>query len=242
MIRRISTLVALAALVFPAAALAQSTGMPSYNAPYRAFTSYEFGGTLSFPGWDNGTGLEGQFRAGYKTWDIGVQGGIFDADGPGGTIALLGATGRVRVVTHNETFPLDGALILGAGTQDFDNFITYHHARGHLAGPTGRLRGLEYQHRALRAADAVPGVRQQRPERHDQLRARSRRRRALRWGVRHQDELRDRGCRRICRERGLGAVALPHALLASRGASQRLLRSRNAGCDAVSHAQVITGM
>jgi len=124
MIRRISTLVALAALVFPVAALAQSTGMPSYNAPYRAFTSYEFGGTLSFPGWDNGTGLEGQFRAGYKTWDIGVQGGIFDADGPGGTIALLGATGRVRVVTHNETFPLDGALILGAGTQDFDNFIT----------------------------------------------------------------------------------------------------------------------
>jgi hypothetical protein len=123
MLRRISTLLAFTAVMLPAAALAQSTGMPSYNAPYRAFTSYEFGGTLSFPSWDAGIGVEGQFRFGYKTWDMGVQGGFYDPDGPGGNLFLLGGTSRVRVVTHGETFPLDGALILGLGTQDFDNAI-----------------------------------------------------------------------------------------------------------------------
>ena len=123
MIRRISTVMALAVIALSSAAQGQSTGMPSYNAPYRAFERYEFGGTLSFAGWDNGTGLEGQFRLGYKTWDLGVQGGIFDPEGAGGTVFLLGGTSRVRVVTHGETFPLDGALILGLGTQDFDNAI-----------------------------------------------------------------------------------------------------------------------
>ena len=29
---------------------AQATLMPSYNAPYRAFETHEFGATLSFPG------------------------------------------------------------------------------------------------------------------------------------------------------------------------------------------------
>jgi hypothetical protein len=123
MIRRISSVLALAVVALATVAQAQSTGMPSYNAPYRAFEKYEFGGTLSFPDWDAGIGLEGQFRFGYKTWDMGVQGGIFDPDGVNGNLFLLGATSRVRVVTHGETFPLDGALILGVGTQDFDNAI-----------------------------------------------------------------------------------------------------------------------
>jgi hypothetical protein len=101
-------------------AQAQSTGMPAFNAPYRAFTMHEFGGTLSFPEGDL-TGLEGQYRFGYKALDIGVRGGILDT--PGDNLILLGATGRVRVVTHTEQFPFDGAFITGLGTADFDNAI-----------------------------------------------------------------------------------------------------------------------
>ena len=37
---------------------AQSTGLPSFNAPYRAFQRSEFGGVLSFPN-PGGTAFEG---------------------------------------------------------------------------------------------------------------------------------------------------------------------------------------
>jgi hypothetical protein len=95
---------------------AQETGMPSYNAPYRAFASHEFGGTLSFPEGE-GLALEGQYKFGTRTWDIGIRGGFFDPDGPGDTRILLGASFRNRVITHSPDFPLDGAVILGAGAQ-----------------------------------------------------------------------------------------------------------------------------
>ncbi len=111
------------ALVFGAgAAAAQSTGMPSFFAPYRAFQSHEFGGTLSFPE-GGATGIEGQYKFGYRTWDVGLRGGVLDVDAPADDVVLLGASGRVRVLTHSTEFPFDGAVILGAGTQDFDNLI-----------------------------------------------------------------------------------------------------------------------
>ncbi len=118
--RRVIVAVGIAVLAGTTGLSAQSTGMPSYNAPYRAFERHEFGGTLSFPDGDF-TGLEGQFGFGYKTFDFGLRGGILDT--PGDTEALLGGTGRVRVVTHSQTFPLDGAVIFGAGTIGFDNLI-----------------------------------------------------------------------------------------------------------------------
>jgi hypothetical protein len=118
--RRAIIAVGIAVFAGSAGLSAQSTGMPSFNAPYRAFERHEFGGTLSFPEGDV-TGLEGQFGFGYKTFDFGLRGGILD--GEGSTAALLGGTGRVRVVTHSETFPLDGAVVFGAGTIDFDNLI-----------------------------------------------------------------------------------------------------------------------
>ena len=118
--RRVIVAVGIAVLAGSTGLSAQSTGMPSFNAPYRAFDRHEFGGTLSFPEGDV-TGLEGQFGFGYKTFDFGLRGGILD--GEGSTRALLGGTGRVRVVTHSETFPLDGAVVFGAGTIDFDNLI-----------------------------------------------------------------------------------------------------------------------
>jgi hypothetical protein len=106
-----------------AAAVAQVTGMPSFNAPYRAFVNHEFGGTLSFgtgPGPD-GLGLEGQYKFGTRTWDIGLRGGFFDPDGPADTRVLLGTTFRNRIITHTEDFPLDGALVLGLGAQLVSN-------------------------------------------------------------------------------------------------------------------------
>jgi hypothetical protein len=120
MYRKIGLLVGIGLLCGSTALDAQSTGMPNFNAPHRAFARHEFGGTLSFPEGDL-TGIEGQYRFGYRNWDVGVRGGMLDT--PGDAQVLLGATGRVRVVTHTEQFPLDGAVIVGGGTQGFDNFI-----------------------------------------------------------------------------------------------------------------------
>jgi hypothetical protein len=107
-----STLFALAALVATTGiASAQATGTPSFNAPYRAFEKYEFGGTLSFPNGDV-TGIEGQLRFGYKAFDVGFRGGMLLN---GDDAVLIGAEGRGRVLTHNEQFPLDGAIVAGLG-------------------------------------------------------------------------------------------------------------------------------
>lgn len=92
---------------------AQATGMPSFNAPYRAFTRSELGLVLSFPN-GGGTAFEGAYRISSGKFDIGFRGGIFDP-GPGDAVLLLGAEARQRVITHTEDFPLDGALILGIG-------------------------------------------------------------------------------------------------------------------------------
>lgn len=108
-----TTLIAVAALVLAAgSAAAQATGTASYNAPYRAFEKYEFGGTLSFNSGDV-TGIEGQFRFGYKAFDIGVRGGMLLTDGDDS--GILGVEGRGRVLTHSEQFPVDGAVIVGFG-------------------------------------------------------------------------------------------------------------------------------
>ncbi|MBI4421258.1 MAG: hypothetical protein HY560_10565 [Gemmatimonadetes bacterium] len=93
---------------------AQATGMPSFNAPYRAFARSEFGGTVSFPqGAD--LAIEGQLRFGYQKFDIGARGGFVDNPGGINASVLLGAEARGRVITHTEQFPLDGALVVGLG-------------------------------------------------------------------------------------------------------------------------------
>lgn len=121
-LRSITALAAVALTVGGAQLQAQATGTPSYNAPYRAFASNEFGGTFSLLDFDN-IGLEGQFRFGVDKFDIGLRGGIVDFDGPDNTQFILGGEGRFRVVEHNENFPLDGALVAGVGTWEFDNII-----------------------------------------------------------------------------------------------------------------------
>ena len=117
MTRRIVGLVVGALAVGTVGAQAQTTFMPSYNAPYRAFEKSEFGAALSFPG-SSITGIEGMYRFGYKTFDIGARGGV--ATGNGFTEALLGVEGRVGVLQHTEAFPLDGAVVAGFGTLGFD--------------------------------------------------------------------------------------------------------------------------
>jgi len=57
-------------------AAAQATGVPSYNAPYRAFRSSEFGAILSFPQ-GGGTAFEGAYRMASGKFDLGFRGGIF---------------------------------------------------------------------------------------------------------------------------------------------------------------------
>jgi hypothetical protein len=88
--------------------------MPSYNAPYRAFSRSEFGVVISFPN-GGGTAFEGAYRVSSGKFDLGFRGGIFDPGGAGDAQLLVGGEARQRVVTHTEDFPLDGALILGIG-------------------------------------------------------------------------------------------------------------------------------
>jgi hypothetical protein len=95
-------------------AAAQATGMPSFNAPYRAFSRSEIGVVITFPR-GGGTAFEGAYRMSSGKFDIGFRGGFLDLSGPGTTILLLGAEARERVLTHTPDFPLDGALILGIG-------------------------------------------------------------------------------------------------------------------------------
>lgn len=95
-------------------AAAQATGLPSFNAPYRAFRRSELGLVLTFPN-GGGTAFEGAYRMSSGKFDLGFRGGIFDPGGQGDATLLIGAEARQRVVTHTEDFPLDGALILGIG-------------------------------------------------------------------------------------------------------------------------------
>jgi hypothetical protein len=104
--------VALGLMIAGGSAAAQATGTASYNAPYRAFQSYEFGGTVSFNQGDV-TGVEGQFRFGYKAFDIGLRGGMLFT--PGDDVGIIGVEGRGRVLTHSEQLPLDGAIVTGLG-------------------------------------------------------------------------------------------------------------------------------
>jgi hypothetical protein len=108
-----NTILVLGAVALVAApAAGQATGTASFNAPYRAFEKYEFGGTVSFNQGDV-TGLEGQLRFGYKAFDVGFRGGmaLTGAD----DAILIGAEGRGRVLTHTDQFPLDGAIVAGLG-------------------------------------------------------------------------------------------------------------------------------
>lgn len=103
------------ALALNAPAAAQTLGTPVYMAPYRAFSTVEFGAAISDPG--DGFALEGYYRYGAGKFDIGIRGGILSLDSDAGDdVALMaGADLRFRVIDHTEDFPLDGAFTAGIG-------------------------------------------------------------------------------------------------------------------------------
>jgi hypothetical protein len=95
---------------------AQETGTPIFRAPYRAFTSHEFGVSLSDPGDAADFALEGFYSYGRGANDFSLRGGFADGAGNLDTRFLLGGDFRARVVSYSESFPLDGALTVGLGT------------------------------------------------------------------------------------------------------------------------------
>jgi len=103
-------------------AAAQSTGMPVFEAPYRAFKSHELGASLSDPG--PGWGLEGFYRYGVNKFDVGFRLGIADAPVTD-TRLLAGVDVRTRILSASSSFPLDGALTLGLGGDFGSNTVGY---------------------------------------------------------------------------------------------------------------------
>lgn len=114
--RWFSGLCLLLCVMFARTASGQATGLPTFNAPYRAFTRSELGAALTFPN-GGGTAIEGAYRMASGKFDLGFRGGILTPGGGANSILLVGAEARQRVVSHTEDFPLDGALILGVGGQ-----------------------------------------------------------------------------------------------------------------------------
>src|SRR5213079_2512135 len=88
---------ALAGAVSPPGAGAQATGMPSFNAPYRAFQRSELGGVFSFPE-GGGTAFEGVYRYASGKFDIGLRGGFFDPGSGFKTVVLAGVEARTTVL------------------------------------------------------------------------------------------------------------------------------------------------
>jgi hypothetical protein len=117
--KRKITVFTVLALAAPAAAFAQATGTPSFNAPYRAFAQSEIGAVLSFPK-GGGTDLEGVYRFASNELDIGLRAGAFFRSGFT-SVLLVGAEGRQRVISHTEQFPLDGAVVVGVGGRFVSN-------------------------------------------------------------------------------------------------------------------------
>jgi hypothetical protein len=95
-------------------AAAQETGTPVFKAPYRAFTTHEFGGSLSFPSGASDFALEGFYSYGHGAYDLGIRGG-FENIPDGDNRVLLGGDFRTRVLNASDRFPVDGALTLGLG-------------------------------------------------------------------------------------------------------------------------------
>ncbi len=115
---RTAIAVTIASVVSVSGAAAQASGLPSFNAPYRAFVGHEAGFVVSFPGLDDAA-VEGLYRFGQGKFDFGIRGGILFISNRGvnDEIVALGVEARQRILTHSDDFPADGALILGLGAQ-----------------------------------------------------------------------------------------------------------------------------
>jgi hypothetical protein len=116
---------------------AQETGTPIFKAPYRSFTTHEFGASLSDPGSGVSYALEGFYRYGSGNWDLSVRGGwahlsseVNGVATPCCTRYLVGGDARTQVVKYSESFPLDGALTLGFGANVGSGVDAYYIPNG----------------------------------------------------------------------------------------------------------------
>jgi hypothetical protein len=109
-------LLAALCLAVTAPLAAQSTGTPVFHAPYRAFDRYEIGANVSDAGNIAIEGFYGFSHTGAR-WDFAIRGGVQDNGDCDGCKAglLIGLDARYRVIDQSDDFPLDGALITGAG-------------------------------------------------------------------------------------------------------------------------------
>ncbi|HJR35732.1 MAG TPA: hypothetical protein VJ817_12325 [Gemmatimonadales bacterium] len=109
-------LLAALCLAVTAPLAAQSTGTPVFHAPYRAFDRYEIGANVSDAGNIAIEGFYGFSHSGAR-WDFAIRGGVQDNGDCDGCKAglLIGLDARYRVIDQSDDFPLDGALITGAG-------------------------------------------------------------------------------------------------------------------------------
>jgi hypothetical protein len=120
---------------------AQETGTPIFKAPYRSFTSHEFGASFSDPGEGVSFALEGFYRYGRGANDFSVRGGFEDLNGTAGTRVLVGGDFRTQVLTYSESFPLDGALTVGIGANVGDGPDSYYIPVGISLGRRFDLEG-----------------------------------------------------------------------------------------------------
>ncbi len=103
-------------------AAAQSTGSPVFSSPYRDFQMSEWAISLSDPG--PGYDLEGSYRFAFSpagSTDLGLRAGVHAGLGAGHDALLLGTDLRARVLTHTESFPLDGSLTIGLGMESHNH-------------------------------------------------------------------------------------------------------------------------
>ena len=120
---------------------AQETGTPMFKAPYRAFTSHEFGAAFSDPGETWSYALEGFYSYGHGNNDFGLRAGIADPEGTGSTSLLIGGDFRTRVLSYSEDFPLDGALTVGVGANFGDGDDLFYLPVGLSVGRRFELEG-----------------------------------------------------------------------------------------------------
>lgn len=93
---------------------AQATGLPTFFAPTRAFGRSEGGATLSRSGGD-GTGIELRLGAALNRADLAVRLGYVDPGASADGNWAAGIEARFPVIGRSQSFPLDGAFIVGVG-------------------------------------------------------------------------------------------------------------------------------
>jgi hypothetical protein len=122
-------------------AAAQETGTPIFKAPYRSFTSHEFGASFSDPGEGVSFALEGFYRYGRGSNDFSLRGGFEDLNGAGGTRILVGGDFRTQILSYSESVPVDGSLTVGLGANVGDGRDAYYIPVGISIGRRFDLEG-----------------------------------------------------------------------------------------------------